>query len=72
MTKIIQHPDQIINSALNNYRVDVFKGGSWCRRFIAAPNMKTARTMAKTIKSEFLANRADKKGYKTEVKRWEK
>jgi len=61
--------DEIINSALNEYCVEIVgRTGTWQRSFIAAPDLKTARFLAKGEKLRFIANRADKRA-NTFVKR---
>lgn len=61
--------DQIINSALNEYCVEIVgRSGTWQRSFIGAPDLKTARFLAKEVKLRFISTRADKRA-KTFVKR---
>lgn len=61
--------NEIINSALNEYCVEIVcKGGAWKRTSISAPDIKTARFLASFVKIDFLRDRADKRA-KTFVKR---
>lgn len=65
----MQSSNQIINSALRNYKVEIVGSqGSWQRSFIAASSLKSAKYIAREEKKRFLKNRANKVA-KTIVKR---
>lgn len=70
MSKSNATADEIISSALRDYRVEiVFSCGTWIRAFIKAPDLISARCAAKAIKEDLQKDRPKYRA-KTLVKRW--